>query len=111
VLAAEAQRLAELTAERVGAGPIPVPASLRWDDRHVGAGYTISTPEGQRELLRLARTAGLIADLTYSGKALAGLAQLVDERTLRQGSTVVLVHTGGAPELFARDKPSMEENT
>ncbi len=111
VLAAEAQRLAELTAERVGAGPIPVPPSLRWDDRHVGAGYTISTPEGQRELQRLARTAGLIADLTYSGKALAGLAQLVDERTLRQGSTVVFVHTGGAPELFARDKPSMEEDT
>lgn len=111
VLAAEAERLAGLTADRMAAGAIAVPPNLAWDDRQVGGGYTVPTEAGRRQLERLARTAGLIADLTYSGKALAGLAQLVDERTLRRGSTVVFVHTGGAPELFARDKRSTEENT
>jgi D-cysteine desulfhydrase len=108
-LATEADRLALATAGAAGIGHLEPPRSLRWDDREVGPGYTVATGAGRKAMLRMARAAGLVADLTYTGKALAGLGRLVAEGELRRGSTVVFVHTGGAPELFARAQQPMEE--
>jgi 1-aminocyclopropane-1-carboxylate deaminase/D-cysteine desulfhydrase-like pyridoxal-dependent ACC family enzyme len=75
---------------------------LRWDDRFVGPGYTVATEAGGAAVLATARRAGLVLDLTYTGKAMAGLAELVKEGTIARGSTVIYLHTGGSLELFAR---------
>jgi L-cysteate sulfo-lyase len=105
-LAAEAERLAAELAAATGVA-VAVPDQLRWDDREVGPGYTQATPAGCRALHALARSHGLVADLTYSGKAFAGLCRLVEEGHLRPGCTVVFVHTGGTPELFARARAAV----
>jgi MOSC domain-containing protein YiiM len=47
-----------------------------------------------------ARTEGVAMDLTYTGKALAGLVAAVSEGTIRADATVIFLHTGGIPELF-----------
>jgi 1-aminocyclopropane-1-carboxylate deaminase/D-cysteine desulfhydrase-like pyridoxal-dependent ACC family enzyme len=77
---------------------------LHWDQREIGPGYTCATEAGRRALTTLATEHGLIGDLTYSGKAFAGLGRLVQEGRIRPGATVVFVHTGGAPELFGRPR-------
>jgi 1-aminocyclopropane-1-carboxylate deaminase/D-cysteine desulfhydrase-like pyridoxal-dependent ACC family enzyme len=41
-------------------------------------------------------------DLTYTGKAFAGLQKLVEERVIAPESGVLFVHTGGTAELFTR---------
>ena len=51
-------------------------------------------------VLLLARTEGLLFDPVYSGKALAGLVDLVRKGEL-QGDSIVFLHTGGAAALFA----------
>ena len=48
----------------------------------------------------LARTEGLLFDPVYSGKALAGMIDLVRKGELGDGN-IVFLHTGGAAALFA----------
>ena len=49
----------------------------------------------------LARTEAILLDPVYTGKAMAGLIGMSREGRLRAGETVLFVHTGGAPALFA----------
>lgn len=75
---------------------------LCWDERSIGDGYTYATAEGAAALRLLAREGGLLGDLTYTAKGFAGLTRLVHEGTIAAGSTVLHVHTGTSPELYAR---------
>jgi D-cysteine desulfhydrase family pyridoxal phosphate-dependent enzyme len=77
------------------------PAAVCVDDTQFGAGYGVPSPAGTDALLLLARTEGLVLDPVYTAKAMAGLLALVREGRLTEDSSVVFVHTGGAPALFA----------
>ena len=67
---------------------------------YVGNGYGIPT-EGMGEAVRmLARLEGILLDPVYSGKAMAGMIDLIRKGELRKGETVVFLHTGGAVGLF-----------
>lgn len=70
-------------------------------DAYLGGGYgVVGDPE--REAIRLlARTEGLLADPVYTGRALAGLIDLIRKGRFGQEQTVVFWHTGGLPALFA----------
>lgn len=58
--------------------------------------------EGAQEAIQLAaRTAGLMLDPVYTGKAMAGLIAHIREGQFSEDQTVVFVHTGGTPALFA----------
>ena len=58
--------------------------------------------EGGREAMRLlARTEAVILDPVYSSKAMAGLIDHIRPGRIGKGETVVFVHTGGTPALFA----------
>jgi 1-aminocyclopropane-1-carboxylate deaminase/D-cysteine desulfhydrase-like pyridoxal-dependent ACC family enzyme len=68
---------------------------------YVGPAYGALT-EGCAEAIRtVARTDGILLDPVYTGKAMAGLLDLVRTRRLVKGQTVIFLHTGGAPALFA----------
>ncbi len=51
-------------------------------------------------VLMLARSEGLLFDPVYSGKALAGMIDLIRNGTLGRDN-IVFLHTGGAAALFA----------
>lgn len=66
-----------------------------------GPGYGVVFP-GNREAIRAAlRTAGLLLDPVYTSKAFAALRELVAAGTIPSTDTVVFLHTGGLPALFA----------
>ena len=48
----------------------------------------------------LARLEGVLLDPVYSGKAMAGLIDLIRKGEFRKGERVVFLHTGGAVGLF-----------
>ena len=48
----------------------------------------------------MARKEGIILDPVYSGKALAGMIDLIDKKYFSTSKPVVFVHTGGTPALF-----------
>ena len=66
-----------------------------------GPGYGQVFP-GSREAVRAAlRTAGLLLDPVYTSKAFAALRELVAAGTIPSTDTVIFLHTGGLPALFA----------
>ena len=68
---------------------------------YVGDGYGIPTRAMNDAVVLLARLEGLLFDPVYSGKALAGLLDLVASGEIGRDETVVFVHTGGSAALFA----------
>lgn len=80
--------------------PVPRSAIDILDD-YVGPGYAIPTDAMREAVLLTARTEGIVLDPVYTGKAMAGLIDLVRRRRFREGDVVVLLHTGGIPGLFA----------
>jgi len=71
------------------------------DDRFVGRGYGLIDADVQNALKRMAGSEGILLDPVYTGKAFAGLLKRAQEGVYEKGSTVVFLHTGGLPGLFA----------
>jgi len=67
---------------------------------YVGPGYGQPTPGMTEAVLTLARLEGVLLDPVYSGKAMAGLIDLIRKGEFGKGETVVFLHTGGAVGLF-----------
>ncbi|HRW13530.1 MAG TPA: pyridoxal-phosphate dependent enzyme, partial [Syntrophomonas sp.] len=80
--------------------PAPPLAPMEIHDEYVGEGYTIPYPRVRAAIELLARTEGILLDPVYSGKAMAGLLDLVEKGRFQAGDNVMFLHTGGAPELF-----------
>jgi 1-aminocyclopropane-1-carboxylate deaminase/D-cysteine desulfhydrase-like pyridoxal-dependent ACC family enzyme len=71
------------------------------NDHYVGGGYGImGTPEIEAIKL-LALTEGLLLDPVYTGRAAAGLIDLVRKGFFNKTDRVLFWHTGGTPALFA----------
>lgn len=81
---------------------------VRVDDRYVGAGYGHPTPGTMEAIEVMARDEGIILDPVYTGKAMAGLLAHARDDILEPGDTVVFLHTGGAPALFAYNHEVMD---
>ncbi len=69
---------------------------------YAGAGYGDITAAVREALALAARTEGLILDPVYTGKAMAALIGEVRAGRWGRADTVVFLHTGGQPGLFAR---------
>ena len=68
---------------------------------HAGPAYGVPH-EATIDAIKLAgRLEALALDPVYSGKGLAGLLALIESGRWSKSDTVVFVHTGGAPSLFA----------
>ncbi len=93
--------LACRTAAKLGiAGTVPRQAVCCFGD-YVGPGYSLPTP-GMVEAVKLvARTEAILLDPVYTGKAMAGLIDLVRTGYFSKNETLLFVHTGGSPALYA----------
>lgn len=93
--------LVKRTAVHVGINSEITKENVTCFDGYVGPGYSIPT-EGMAEAVRLlAREEGILLDPVYTGKAMAGLIDLVRKGFFKKGDNVLFVHTGGSPALYA----------
>ena len=82
--------------------PIAVnPEEVANSNTYVGAGYGRVTAEGVEMIKLMARTEGIFLDPVYTSKACAALADHVRKGRLTSDDTVIFIHTGGTPALFA----------
>lgn len=94
-------KLAVETAERLGMRESLPADQITCFDNYVGEGYSIPT-DGMTEAVKLlARTESILLDPVYSGKAMAGLIDLVRNDHFVPGSNILFLHTGGSPALYA----------
>jgi 1-aminocyclopropane-1-carboxylate deaminase/D-cysteine desulfhydrase-like pyridoxal-dependent ACC family enzyme len=93
--------IAALLARRLGLD-VEVPAAeVVAHDGYLGGGYAVMG-EPEREAIELvARSEGILLDPVYTGRAMAGLIDLVRRGEIGKGETVLFWHTGGSPALYA----------
>ena len=100
-LTGEVSKLASATSEKVGERIEFTPADVLVNANYCGAGYGVVT-EREREALRLfASSEGLLLDPVYTGRAAAGMIDLIRTGFFKTNETVLFLHTGGQPALFA----------
>jgi len=73
---------------------------IRTDDRYMGQGDGVPTRAMINAVSVAARSEGLLLDPVYTGKAMAGLVDLVRRGKFSSDDNVVFLHTGGSHALF-----------
>jgi D-cysteine desulfhydrase len=100
-LKAHVSALASDASERLGKRIDFTPEDVLANEQYCKAGYGVLT-DAEREAVRLfAGTEGLLLDPVYTGRAAAGLIDLIRKGFFRKDETVLFWHTGGQPALFA----------
>ena len=70
-------------------------------DAYCKAGYGVLT-DAEREAVKLfAKYEGLLLDPVYTGRAAAGMIDLIRKGFFKENETVLFLNTGGQPALFA----------
>jgi len=99
-LAPAIARVASAAAELIEVDPIS-PAAVTVLDDYVGEGYGKLDWRTVEAIRMVARLEGVVLDPVYTGKAMAGLLDLAHRHRWKAGDSVVFLHTGGVPALFA----------
>tara|TARA_B100000427_G_scaffold20759_1_gene15809 strand:- start:7989 stop:9023 length:1035 start_codon:yes stop_codon:yes gene_type:complete len=73
-------------------------------DNYIGNGYSLPTPEMIEAVTILAQTEGILLDPVYTGKAFAGMIDLIRKKQIKSNETIIFIHTGGSPALYAYQK-------
>jgi D-cysteine desulfhydrase family pyridoxal phosphate-dependent enzyme len=68
---------------------------------YAAPGYGLPNDATIEAIRLLATLEGIFVDPVYSGKAMAGLIDMIRKKRFSADETVVFIHTGGAPALFA----------
>ena len=69
--------------------------------KYAGPAYGVLTSEAREAVLLAAQTEGLLLDPVYAGKTFGALIDHIRAGWYAEDQTVVFVHTGGTPALFA----------
>ncbi|WP_313129450.1 D-cysteine desulfhydrase [Pseudescherichia vulneris] len=70
-------------------------------DEYFAPGYGTPNEEGVEAIKLLARLEGILLDAVYTGKAMAGLIDGINQNRFKDQGPILFIHTGGAPALFA----------
>lgn len=93
--------LADVTADHLGEDVRFSADEILVNDDYLGGGYGV-VGEPEIEAIGLfARLEGLLVDPVYTGRAAAGMIDLIRKGNFEERSRILFWHTGGTPALFA----------
>jgi len=93
--------LAEETARALGIDQAFSPQDILVNDDYLGGGYGIMGEPEVEALNMFARSEGILLDPVYTGRAAAGLIDLIRKGFFTADQKVLFWHTGGTPAIFA----------
>jgi len=100
-LKSHVSELASATSLKLGKHIKFTPDEVLANTNYCSPGYGVLT-EQEREALRMfANLEGLLLDPVYTGRAAAGMIDLIRKGFFKKYETVLFLHTGGQPALFA----------
>jgi 1-aminocyclopropane-1-carboxylate deaminase/D-cysteine desulfhydrase-like pyridoxal-dependent ACC family enzyme len=99
---ASVSRLVEATCNLLGAElSLPPEQMTLVEATYAGPGYALFSPETHRAITLLAQAEGVLLDPVYTGKAFAGLLDMIAQGRFAADEHLVFVHTGGLPGIWA----------
>jgi D-cysteine desulfhydrase family pyridoxal phosphate-dependent enzyme len=78
-----------------------IKSDINVNDRYIGGGYGVMNAKDREAIELFARHEGILLDPVYTGRAGAGLVDLIRSKFFKKGERVLFWHTGGIPGLFA----------
>ena len=99
-LAEETVEIASGAAKLLGVDVLVEPEDVILNEDYAGKAYEVPTPEALKAIKLVAQTEGILLDPIYTGRAIAGLIDLIRQRHFEKDDNVVFLHTGGTPALF-----------
>lgn len=103
---AQIARLVNETAVFCGYDHLVTPEEILINDNYCKAGYGVITDADVEAVRVFARHAGILLDPVYTGRAAAGLIDLIRTGFFKTQERVLFWHTGGTPALFAEQYSS-----
>jgi D-cysteine desulfhydrase len=100
-LRSDVASLATEASEKFGRPTEITPVQVLVNADYCAAGYGILTDSEREAIALFARNEGLLLDPVYTGRAAAGMIDLIRKGFFKKGETVLFWHTGGQPALFA----------
>jgi D-cysteine desulfhydrase len=94
-------KLASATSERLGKRIDFTPDEVLVNADYCAAGYGVLAGAEREAIQLFAKIEGLLLDPVYTGRAAAGLIDLIRKGFFKKDETVLFWHTGGQPALFA----------
>jgi len=103
--------IARATIQRLGLDLSLTPEEVVAYDGYLGAGYAVMGELEREAISLMARSEGILLDPVYTGRAMAGLIDLIRKREFGKDETIVFWHTGGSAALFAYADQLLEWET
>ncbi len=100
-LKAHVSALATEASDRLGTHFEFHPEDVLATDAYCQAGYGILTDREREAVQLFAKYEGILLDPVYTGRAAAGMIDLIRQGYFKPGETVLFWNTGGQPALFA----------
>jgi D-cysteine desulfhydrase len=100
-LKSHVSKLASDASEKLGERINFTPGDVLATDAYCQAGYGVLTDAEREAVKLLAKYEGLLIDPVYTGRAAAGMIDLIRKGFFKRDETVLFWHTGGQPALFA----------
>jgi D-cysteine desulfhydrase family pyridoxal phosphate-dependent enzyme len=94
-------KLASSASEKFGNRIEFTPADVLANADYCAPGYGVLTVREREAIHLFAKHEGLLLDPVYTGRAAAGLIDLISAKFFKKDETVMFLHTGGQPALFA----------
>lgn len=100
-LTTQVAALATATATHLGLGLLPVAERIEVNAEYSEPGYGVVTQIEQEAIQMVAQKEGILLDPVYTGRAMAGLIDLIRWGAFTRRQRILFWHTGGFPALFA----------
>jgi L-cysteate sulfo-lyase len=94
-------RLVNATADFLGVEAKGLDSAVLVNSDYLGRGYGVAGTAELEAIQMFARAEGLLLDPVYTGRAAAGMIDLIRKGAIGPHESVLFWHTGGAPALFA----------
>jgi D-cysteine desulfhydrase family pyridoxal phosphate-dependent enzyme len=97
----EVSKLATEASLKMGQTIQFTPTDIAATSEYCRAGYGVLTEQERNAIHLFATFEGILLDPVYTGRAAAGLIDLIKKGFFKSEETILFLHTGGQPALFA----------